>query len=137
MSNTGKWTWETERKERWWGETYDTRELAIEAGMKQSENDGLESFVIGRCEDHCLPGIDVDGLLDTLEDDFSNDAGDFAYEWRENISRDDENLLEEMLSQVFWKWLKETNNQPTSYAIVDIEKINVDEEGRKCLIKSG
>ena len=131
-SNREEWIVElTESDNEMWYADIDcnSREEAIEEGMKGAIEDGLESFRIGRQESCDIPTIDVSSVIEDAQEQLAEEIGEVSESYLDSVTKEQEEELEVELNEVFRKWHKKHNLFPTCYNILDEEVIEVNREG--------
>jgi hypothetical protein len=133
----GKWMYNAGLDEEHWrcDEEFETKEEAIEAGRKYfTEPDGYEeyegekfegdSFDVGQI---AYPDIYVKAwhVIDDVIEVVREQCGDYSEHWLEKVKKEDENLLGDMLTETFKRWLKLTNNEPNFYTLKHITEIKL------------
>jgi len=118
----------TERDSEIWDSDIDcnSREEAIEEGMKVAKEEGLKSFRIGRQEYCGMAHIDVDAIIEDAQEQLYNEVGEVSENYLEGITKEQEKELEEGLNEVFYNWHKKHNLFPTCYKVESTETIEVE-----------
>lgn len=118
----------TERDSEIWCSDIDcnSREEAIEKGMKAAKEDGLKSFRIGRQEYCPMAHIDIDTIIEDAQEELYNEVGEVSETYLEDVTRDQEKELEEALNEVFYNWHKKHNLFPSCYKVLNTEIIQVE-----------
>lgn len=109
----------------------DSREEAIEEGMKEAIEEGLKSFRIGRRESCTIPRIFADNIIEDAIKDLVEEVGEAAESHLDEVTEDQEKELEEQLNEVFYNWNKKYNLFPNYHRVLDYERIEVNKEVRK------
>lgn len=104
-------------------DTFETREECIKDA---TENYGYTSFYIGHSIGY-MPCIDIGVVLEQLNEESCEQCGEYADDYLYHVSDEDKNELSDQLNAVFQAWAKKTDNEPTFFAVYNIEKI----EGKK------
>lgn len=117
----------TESSSEIWSSDIDcnSREDAIEEGMKAAKEDGLESFRIGRKECCGMATIDVSTVIEQAQEQLYDEVGEVAETYLENVTKEQEKELEEALNEVFHNWHKKHKLFPSCYKILNDEVIEV------------
>jgi hypothetical protein len=131
MDRKNKWTYELYNEDIWSsGEDFDTKEEAIETGVKEAKDimevEQFDSyyFWVGQIQEY-VPCINAYSVLDNLAENACEQCGEVAEDYLYPVSKEEIHKLEDMLNEALKKWMKETNNEPTFYSIINVEKINV------------
>lgn len=117
----------TESDNEIWSSDIDcnSREEAIEEGMKAAKEEGLSSFRIGRQEYCGMAHIDVDSIIENAQEQLYNEVGEASETYLEDITEEQEKELEEALNNAFHDWHKKHNLFPNCYRIFNDEVIEV------------
>lgn len=68
------------------------------------------------------PGVDAFSVIESIQNDAYDEAGELAYDYLEDISDENLSKLQDMLTEVFKKWARETHNEP-NFSIIGETKI--------------
>lgn len=109
----------------WLGDIWDTREEAIENGIKQAKEEGLKSFRIGRAVSCEVPVISADTILEYAQDQIYDEVGEVAETYLEGVTKEQSAELEDSLNKLFYEWSKKYNLFPNCYRIENEEVIDV------------
>lgn len=107
---------------------YDSVEEAL-ADAKQEVKSGQEDaevVYIGRIYEF-EPCVDVDSIIERLQYDAEYEAGECTGDYLEGVEVPDRQKLQEMLTETFNKWAKETGNEPTFYIVREIQKYSLED----------
>ena len=111
---------------------YESREEAIDEAIREARISQAWIFEdpvvrIGKCE-YYNPWIDVDDFLEYVTDiAFNSPWGDYCDGWLRGVPTNDKEELEEQINEVFYNWLKKTNNLPRFFiSSHPMEEIEVD-----------
>lgn len=122
----GKWIAEMDlNNDIWHGDSFDTKEEAIEDGRKQAIEEGLNKFKIGETEQPTNFGIDADQVIENIQCAMCEDVGEVAEDYLEYISTESILELEKELNEVFFEWQKRHGCEPTFYKIINEQIIDV------------
>ncbi|MET3209715.1 UNVERIFIED_CONTAM: hypothetical protein ABIC26_002662 [Paenibacillus sp. PvR008] len=64
-------------------------------------------------------------VLDEVLEQTYDQVGEVADGWFDKLKDEDKRLLGKMLTDTFWRWTEETNNQPEFFAIKNVETIRL------------
>ncbi len=128
-----KWTFSAD--EGWWGnEDYVTREEAIEAGKEaygDPKSDKFEDFYIGQIakvdfeyQDAKWLGL-AEKVIENFVDMLSDEIGEGSERWYDNITKEDEDKLNNRLSQAVMSWIEEYGMQNKVDSVTNVEMISV------------
>lgn len=104
----------------------DSREEAIQEGMKCAKDDGLKSFRIGRVIPCGIPNIDTDWLLEKAQEELYDEVGESSEVYLDGVSKEQIEELDEQLNEVFYQWHKKHKLEPDCYTVVNDEVIEVE-----------
>ena len=132
-------------------EYFDTKEEAISAGAKalreylanpaidydqydvlgceyDIEVDGTpSSFAVAQIFSPSF-GIDAGSVLESIQENAYSEGGEFSDGYLDDVTKEQEEELEQKLNEVFAEWLTKYNHQPAFYYIDNIEKVRLKED---------
>lgn len=103
-----------------------TREEAIELGLKYAKEEGLKNFLIGQSIPVGIPSLDVDTILEDASNQVYNEVGEVAEGYLDDVTDEQRKELDELLNNVFYKWIIKHGLEPTCYLIFNEERIWVE-----------
>lgn len=113
-------------QDTWWSDIdCDSREEAIRLGTEQAKEDGLKSFYIGSQVMCSLSTIYADSIIEDAKEQLYDNVGEVAETYLEDVTKEQQEELEEKLNEVFYEWHKKYNLFPTCYMVENSEKIEV------------
>lgn len=129
----GKWTYSSE-EERWGNECFDTFDEAITAGRNSyasnkeetDEDVTVSQFFVGQISNP-VAVINVDSILETVDENYYEQCGDYAEGWHNAIAKEDTAVLEKMMHETFVQWQKLTNNKADFYKVINVVVLDVKE----------
>ena len=126
----GKWMYNLTGNETWWGEAFETKEEAIKEGRKEAKKEELDimcisSFEVGQIAEVPISGIDVDFVLENVAENTTDECGEVGDDYLSDVTKEDEEELEEKLNEVLFAWIEEHNYKPDFYKIENIETIEL------------
>ncbi|ARF70696.1 hypothetical protein B7C51_24800 (plasmid) [Paenibacillus larvae subsp. pulvifaciens] len=136
VSANGKWKFEIVGYDNWCDDYYDTKEEAIEFGIKllnskineEKEEEKDRYFNVGQVVIH-KPKIYAEWVIEQVVQNAHNACGEIAEEWLLNVEKNKIKNLEDKLNSFFIEWLKDNNQIPTFGSIQNIELFDI--EGNK------
>jgi len=129
-----KWTWVRDEDQGVWMNGHcETKEGAIRDGRNeiQQENkdfelENREKFYIGKLSKYIPAPPDADLVLERLGDRMCDVfEPDMVEDYLLDISIDDVALLHNKLDKVWNDWMRETENYPNLFEVIEIEEVNV------------
>lgn len=107
-----RYYWSFEEEEEVWYNSFQTVKECIEDARYKKRENGYEydNVFVGEIEKH-IPGIDAERLIDDARVRAQFGFGDSSDGWLDSVKREDEEILEKRLNEVFLNWLKETKNE--------------------------
>lgn len=111
----------SENEENFYGETFYTKESAIEAAL-EDENIG-EVFYVGKQSQVNISGVNVSTILEDVAENTAQGFDGFGDDYLEDVKGEHMRELEDALDEVLFKWIEKYNYKPDWYEIVDIEMI--------------
>ncbi|MGR6760338.1 hypothetical protein ACU1JV_00645 [Paenibacillus sp. T2-29] len=129
----GTWIYNTGSGENWDcpNDGFATIEEAIEEGKRyftdlNRKHDLLVgSFDVGQRSDSFV-NICGSKIIDQAQEDSYERAGELSDYWLYKVSSENEDLLSDMMTKTFRKWLKITNNEPKFHSIDAIKTIKME-----------
>lgn len=117
----------TESDSEIWSSDIDcnSREEAIEEGMKAAKEEGLATFRIGRQEYCSMARIDASTIIENAQEQLYDEVGEVAETYLECVTPEQEKELEDLLNNVFHEWHKKHMLFPNCYRILNDEVIEV------------
>ena len=73
------------------------------------------------------PTVNAESVITEIQDDADNEADEVAYGYLEDVSIVDLNKLQEMLTETFNKWAKETGNEPNFFIVENVKEYSLEE----------
>ena len=108
-------------------EYFDTKEEAVEAGRLEAIERGEEDYQVGQIQKFS-PQIDVENALEQIAENACDECGGYAEDYLSNLPEAEVRQLQEMIDEVFNKWLNETNNHPRFFTIVAVSNHTIELE---------
>lgn len=136
MIENGKWMFNIHKNnENWQSDTFDTKEEAIEAGLREYHDYEKDHgfYEVGKIEKH-VPHIDGERIIEWIGDTAYEECGDFAEDYLRRVKQGDIEHLTNRLNEVLIEWLKGLNEMPTFGKMTKVEKINVGQQKSFTLI---
>ena len=113
---------------------YDSVDEALAAARADAKNDDefkdAKTVYIGRVHKF-VPEIDAWHIIENLQDMADDEAYEVAEDYLRDVSDDEANKLEQMLTDAFNKWAKETGNEPNFFIVGSPVEYSL-EEGKEC-----
>lgn len=109
---------------------YDSLEEALQAAREDAQNDDefrdAKTVYIGHvCR--FKPTVNAESVITEIQDDADNEADEVACGYLEDVSLVDLNKLQEMLTETFNKWAKETGNKPNFFTVENVKEYSLEE----------
>lgn len=112
----------------WNHEKFDTIRECIEEAKEYKYNVG-DTIYIGECKDVSIGGIDLSSVLECVEEDMYDRVGEVSEDWNISSIGERKEIYEEYekkLHQLVNDYLKEINEIPHFYRIINERPITVD-----------
>ncbi|HBF6108726.1 TPA: hypothetical protein KQF10_002336 [Clostridioides difficile] len=108
---------------------YESKEEAINGAKEELKRfkEVKQCVYIGKKEDVNIPNIDAEDALERVQDRIDDEFGGYGEDWFENIRVEDILILENMISEVFKKWIDEFGYEPCWFVVRDTEEIELNE----------
>ena len=107
---------------------YDSFDDALKDGMKDAKEEGCDKVYVGRVMEF-IPKVDADNVIESLQQNAYDEAGEFSMDYLEHIPLKDKLKLGEMLTETFKQWVKDTKNEPSFFTVEEVSEHIV--EGNK------
>lgn len=124
---TGKWTFNNTYDGNWSNDKFETKEEAIAGGLAYAKEDEWNSLFVGQVEENTVPNpIDSDDLLVRASEMLDEDGGsefDFGDCFVNHITDEQEDDLQSMLEETYYKWVEKHNIKTHSWTINHTEEI--------------
>lgn len=136
MTNQEKWVININDEDIWNDNNeFETKQEAIdfvkedfegffleETGLEYKSDVDDKVFYVGQKE-RFAPSVDAVSILDDIAENAYDEVGESAEEYLGHVSTKEINSLEERLNKAFQEWADETNNHPTFWKVVNVEKV--------------
>ena len=86
----------------------------------------IETVYIGEVWDF-EPKVDVDSVIERLQDDADDEAYEASEYYLQDVSDEEANKLEAMLTETFNKWARETGNEPNFFVVKDVKEYSLED----------
>ena len=73
------------------------------------------------------PTVNAESVITEIQDDADNEADEVDCGYLEDVSLVDLNKLQEMLTETFNKWAKETGNKPNFFTVENVKEYSLEE----------
>lgn len=129
-----KWTWARDEGQGvWMNGIYKTKDSAIcggrdeiQAENKEFELENRKKFYVGKINRYIPAPPDADVILEKMDDEMCDQfQSDIVEDYMISITIDDVELLQEKLDKAWNSWIKETENYPNLFEIIEVEEVNV------------
>lgn len=84
----------------------------------------IETVYIGEVWDF-EPKVDADSVIERVQDDAEDEAGECADDYLEGVKIADRQKLQEMLTETFKQWAAETFNEPRFFVVKGITEYSL------------
>lgn len=109
---------------------YDNVEEALEAAKLDAKNDDefkdMDTVYVGRIY-RFVPEVDAWSIIERLQDDADDEAYEASEDYLQDVSDEEANKLEAMLTETFNKWARETGNEPNFFVVKDIKEYSLED----------
>jgi len=126
----GQWMYNLNAcSENWQSESFDTKEGAVIAGLEEYNEDDRDQnyYEVGQIHLH-IPSVNVDWLIDNVREEAYEQSGESADDWLDQVSREQQSILEERMNKVLIDWLKEVNEIPKFGTMTNVQTIQIEED---------
>ena len=103
---------------------YDSKEAALKDAVMDAKSENYASFCVGRVMAF-VPIVSAEDVVEQIGQSAYDDADEYSWGYLDDIKKCDMQKLEQMLTETFNKWAKETNNEPHFWMIEDVEEHSV------------
>ena len=109
---------------------YDSIEEALEAAKLDAKNDDefkdMDTVYVGRIY-RFVPEVDAWSIIERLQDDADDEAYEASEDYLQDVSDEEANKLEAMLTETFNKWARETGNEPNFFVVKDVKEYSLED----------
>lgn len=109
---------------------YDSVEEALEAAKLDAKNDdefkNMDTVYVGRIY-RFVPEVDAWSIIERLQDDADDEAYEASEDYLQDVSDEEANKLEAMLTETFNKWARDTGNEPNFFVVKDIKEYSLED----------
>lgn len=126
MKPTGKFSYSFD------GENFDDICDSVEEALHDARiqascfDEPIETVYIGEVWDF-EPKVDVDSVIERIQDDAEDEAGECADDYLEGVKIADKQKLQEMLTETFNQWAAETFHEPYFYILRDAKEYRLED----------
>jgi regulator of extracellular matrix RemA (YlzA/DUF370 family) len=128
-----KYYWSFNREQEIYRNGADTIKECIDEARKDNElhhrmyGRYVNEFIyIGESELYLLPVVSSDIILEQFRENAYDNCGEAAEDWLFSHSREQEVELDERLTEVMVKWIKETGQEPSFLKFKSIKKYSIE-----------
>ena len=115
-----KWTFELFDCDIWGNELFETKEKAIEEGIKLAKELDKNGFFLGYTEKPVI-NISAYEIIEDIDIQLHEEIGIVSERWYQGIEEKHTDKLRDMLNETFQKWMDETDNNINCYKVTNIE----------------
>ena len=125
MKSTGKFSFSFDNEN--FDDICDSVEEALHDARIQAScfDEPIETVYIGEVWDF-EPKVDVDSVIERIQSDAEDEAGEYADDYLEGVKIADKLKLESMLTETFNRWAVETFNEPRFFIVKGITEYSLD-----------
>jgi hypothetical protein len=125
MKSTGKFSFSFDNES--FGDTFDSIEEALHDAKIQASffDEPIKTVYIGEIWEF-EPIVDADSVIERIQNDAEDEAGECVDDYLEDVRIADELKLQEMLTETFNKWAKETGNEPKFFTVKEVQEYSLD-----------
>ena len=109
---------------------YDSVEEALEAAKLDAKNDDefkdMDTVYVGRIY-RFVPEVDAWSIIERLQYDADDEAYEASEDYLQDVSDEEANKLEAMLTETFNKWARETGNEPNFFVVKDVKEYSLED----------
>ena len=109
---------------------YDSVEEALEEAKLDAKNDDefkdMDTVYVGRIY-RFVPEVDAWSIIERLQDDADDEAYEASEDYLQDVSDEEANKLEAMLTETFNKWARETGNEPNFFVVKDVKEYSLED----------
>ena len=109
---------------------YDSIDEALEAAKLDAKNDDefkdMDTVYVGRIY-RFVPEVDAWSIIERLQDDADDEAYEASEDYLQDVSDEEANKLEAMLTETFNKWARETGNEPNFFVVKDVKEYSLED----------
>jgi len=108
-------------------EEFGSREEAIQFGMEEAKEWGVEQFHVGTKEEDLngLVYFDAEDILENIQERAYDEVGEVADDYVDDVTWEQLAELQDTLKDVLKEWFTKHQHYPTFYAVHNVETIEV------------
>ncbi len=126
MQTTNKWNYYLDDDDCTCMDLFDSKEAALKAGTEEAKRERADTITVGRVEEF-VPDVRIytSFLVEDLQNQAYDDAGEYAETWLADVTDKDFDDLENILDAAFTHWLdRHPEYKPNFYTLTDTETFN-------------
>lgn len=120
-----KWTFSLSEDNFSYGEYFDTKLEAYEAGKEYAIESGESHIYIGQCKEY-VPQIYAEDIIERVSETAYDEMGEWAEDFLCDVGKDAEQELQGEIEKVFFAWLNKHNLNSNFHEVINIQKINLE-----------
>lgn len=120
MKETEQWAYSFDN-EYYNSPFYESFDDALKDGILEAKELDYKRVYVGRVMKF-VPSIDSDLVIEELQQKAYDEAGEFSLDYLEHISLKDRFKLDEMLTETFKQWAKDTKNEPSFFTVEEVSE---------------
>lgn len=124
MSNEGKWIHSLSDDVFHSTDFFDTKEEAVQAGVREYTEFVNLNFFVGQVGDLTLsPSVDADGVLETISETMYEEVGEVAEDYLHRVPQEQIDELQVELNKALHAWMDKHKHRPNFYKVTNIEQV--------------
>lgn len=129
MEATNKWTYALGDEENYNGIFFDSKEDALDKAMQEAKLEDVSTVWVGQVEQFQPVFAITDELFYQLQEQAYEEADDYSIGWLDNVTKDDQDELDEAIKTCFIDWLNaHPEYKPNFFTVTGAECIEVQKE---------
>ena len=99
-------------------------QAAKDANLDEYHDDRYEVVYIGECIWY-KPHVSADNVIEAIQDDAYDQAGDFAINYLDDVTKEHRNKLESLLTGIFNIWAKDYGYKPSFFTVENVKEVKI------------
>lgn len=99
-------------------------QAAKDANADEWEDDRWEYVYIGECIWY-KPHVSAVNVIEAIQDDAYDQAGDFAIDYLDDVTKEHRNKLESLLTGIFNIWAKDYGYKPSFFTVENVKEVKI------------
>ena len=99
-------------------------QAAKDANLDEYHDDRYEVAYIGECVWY-KPHVDADNVIEAVQDEAYDQAGDFAIDYLDDVTKEHRDKLESLLTGIFNIWAEDYGYKPSFFTVENVKEVRI------------